>query len=104
MQAFSLGLGEKFEEVKKMYAVANIALGDIIKVTPSSKIVGDLAQFMVQNNLTLETLNERAEDLSFPQSVVQFMQASICFIKILFRSRDIYSFDIMKLFVQFKTY
>lgn len=59
-----------------MYAEANLALGDIIKVTPSSKIVGDLAQFMVQNGLTRETLVEQAEDLSFPKSVVDFMQAS----------------------------
>uniref|UniRef100_A0A183BLK8 Pyruvate carboxylase n=1 Tax=Globodera pallida TaxID=36090 RepID=A0A183BLK8_GLOPA len=76
-QAFSLGLGEKFDEVKKMYAEANLALGDIIKVTPSSKIVGDLAQFMVQNKLTRESLVERAEELSFPKSVVQFMEGQI---------------------------
>jgi len=45
-------------------------------VTPSSKIVGDLAQFMVQNKLNRETLVERAEDLSFPKSVVEFMQVN----------------------------
>lgn len=76
-QAFSLGLGDKFDEVKNMYAEANLALGDIIKVTPSSKIVGDLAQFMVQNKLDRETLVERAEELSFPKSVVDFMQGLI---------------------------
>uniref|UniRef100_A0A915D2Z9 Pyruvate carboxylase n=1 Tax=Ditylenchus dipsaci TaxID=166011 RepID=A0A915D2Z9_9BILA len=76
-QAFSLGLGEKFDEVKKLYIEANLALGDIIKVTPSSKVVGDLAQFMVQNKLTRETLLEKAEDLSFPKSVVQFMQGEM---------------------------
>uniref|UniRef100_A0A7E4VII3 Pyruvate carboxylase n=2 Tax=Panagrellus redivivus TaxID=6233 RepID=A0A7E4VII3_PANRE len=76
-QAFSLGLGEKFNDVKKMYAEANEVLGDIIKVTPSSKIVGDLAQFMVQNNLTKETVVERAEELSFPTSVVEFLQGQI---------------------------
>lgn len=76
-QAYSLGLGEKFDEVKKMYAEANMALGDIIKVTPSSKIVGDLAQFMVQNKLNGQTLVERAEELSFPKSVVEFMQGLI---------------------------
>lgn len=43
-------------------------------MTPSSKIVGDLAQFMVQNNLTRETLVDRADDLSFPKSVVDYMQ------------------------------
>ncbi|KAI6242059.1 Pyruvate carboxylase [Aphelenchoides fujianensis] len=91
-QAFSLGLGEQFDEVKRMYAEANEVLGDIIKasplpfpdsslpfvqVTPSSKVVGDLAQFMVQNKLTKETLLYRAEDLSFPKSVVEFMEGQI---------------------------
>ncbi|GMT10714.1 hypothetical protein PFISCL1PPCAC_2011, partial [Pristionchus fissidentatus] len=76
-QAFSLGLGDKFDEVKHMYREANLALGDLIKVTPSSKIVGDLAQFMVQNNLTKETLVDRAEDLSFPKSTVEFMQGLV---------------------------
>jgi pyruvate carboxylase len=73
-QAFSLGLADQFEDVKKRYKEANKLLGDIIKVTPSSKVVGDLAQFMVQNKLTGETLEDRAEDLSFPQSVVEYMQ------------------------------
>lgn len=76
-QAFSLGLGPQFDEVKRMYREANLVLGDIIKVTPSSKIVGDLAQFMVQNNLTRETLVDRADDLSFPKSVVDFMQGNV---------------------------
>uniref|UniRef100_A0A0N4XE65 Pyruvate carboxylase 1 (inferred by orthology to a C. elegans protein) n=1 Tax=Nippostrongylus brasiliensis TaxID=27835 RepID=A0A0N4XE65_NIPBR len=76
-QAFSLGLGSQFDEVKQMYREANLALGDIIKVTPSSKIVGDLAQFMVQNNLTRETLVDRADDLSFPKSVVDYMQGNV---------------------------
>lgn len=73
-QAFSLGLADQFEDVKKRYKEANRLLGDIIKVTPSSKVVGDLAQFMVQNKLTEETLEDRAEELSFPQSVVEYMQ------------------------------
>jgi len=47
------------------------------KVTPSSKIVGDLAQFMVQNKLTAQMVEDRAEFLSFPQSVFQFMQGHI---------------------------
>jgi len=45
-----------------------------VQVTPSSKVVGDLAQFMVQNKLTAKMVEEQAEDLSFPKSVVQFMQ------------------------------
>ncbi|XP_047508066.1 pyruvate carboxylase, mitochondrial isoform X2 [Pieris napi] len=76
-QAFSLGLGSQFEEVKKAYREANLLLGDIIKVTPSSKVVGDFAQFMVQNKLTADEILSRAEDLSFPKSVVEFFQGAI---------------------------
>lgn len=76
-QAYSLGLGDFFEDVKKAYREANLLLGDIIKVTPSSKVVGDLAQFMVQNHLTADQVRERAEELSFPKSVVEFLQGAI---------------------------
>ncbi|XP_069785090.1 pyruvate carboxylase, mitochondrial-like [Narcine bancroftii] len=76
-QAHSMGLGNKFKAIKKAYTEANKLLGDLIKVTPSSKIVGDLAQFMVQNNLTREEVEAEAEDLSFPQSVVEFLQGYI---------------------------
>lgn len=76
-QAYSLGLGDFFEDVKKAYREANLLLGDIIKVTPSSKVVGDLAQFMVQNHLTADQVKERAEELSFPKSVVEFLQGAI---------------------------
>ncbi|VDP84869.1 unnamed protein product [Echinostoma caproni] len=76
-QAFTLGLGDQFEQVKKKYTEANQLLGNIIKVTPSSKIVGDLAQFMVQNNLTAQDVMERADELSFPASVVEFFKGEI---------------------------
>lgn len=76
-QAFSLGLGSHFEKIKQAYKEANMLLGDIIKVTPSSKVVGDLAQFMVQNNLSAADIAARAEELSFPSSVVEFMQGFI---------------------------
>uniref|UniRef100_A0AAZ3PZ47 pyruvate carboxylase n=1 Tax=Oncorhynchus tshawytscha TaxID=74940 RepID=A0AAZ3PZ47_ONCTS len=76
-QAHSMGLGNKFKQVKKSYSEANKLLGDLIKVTPSSKIVGDLAQFMVQNNLTREEVEEKADELSFPLSVVEFLQGHI---------------------------
>lgn len=76
-QAFSLGLGSQFEEIKKAYTEANQLLGDIIKVTPSSKIVGDLAQFMVQNKLSPKDVLEKAEELSFPSSVIEYMQGFI---------------------------
>ncbi|KAJ8922648.1 hypothetical protein NQ315_007680 [Exocentrus adspersus] len=76
-QAYSLGLGDFFEDVKKAYAEANKLLGDIIKVTPSSKVVGDLAQFMVQNHLTSQDVLDKAEELSFPKSVVEYLQGLI---------------------------
>uniref|UniRef100_A0A9J7XZN9 pyruvate carboxylase n=1 Tax=Cyprinus carpio carpio TaxID=630221 RepID=A0A9J7XZN9_CYPCA len=76
-QAHSMGLGNKFKEVKKAYVEANKLLGDLIKVTPSSKIVGDLAQFMVQNSLSRAEVEERADELSFPLSVVEFLQGHI---------------------------
>ena len=76
-QAYSLGLGDKFEKIKEAYTEANQLLGNLIKVTPSSKVVGDLAQFMVQNKLTAKQVEERAEELSFPSSVVEFMQGFI---------------------------
>ncbi|KAL4422522.1 hypothetical protein ABPG75_008719 [Micractinium tetrahymenae] len=73
-QAASLGLGDEWERVKNAYAAANRALGDIVKVTPSSKVVGDLAQFMVSNNLDEHSLVEQADSLSLPSSVVEFLQ------------------------------
>ncbi|XP_018565235.1 pyruvate carboxylase, mitochondrial [Anoplophora glabripennis] len=76
-QAYSLGLGDFFEDVKKAYAEANQLLGDIIKVTPSSKVVGDLAQFMVQNHLSSQDVLDKAEELSFPKSVVEYLQGLI---------------------------
>ena len=76
-QAYSLGLGDQFEMVKKRYKDANEILGDIVKVTPSSKVVGDLAQFMVQHNLTKQDVLDRASELSFPNSVVEYLQGQI---------------------------
>ena len=71
-QVESLGLGSRFVEVEEMYATVNQMLGDIVKVTPSSKMVGDLAIFMVQNSLTPENIVERGEALTFPDSVVDY--------------------------------
>ncbi|XP_058678360.1 pyruvate carboxylase, mitochondrial [Ammospiza caudacuta] len=76
-QAHAMGLGHKFKEVKKAYTEANKLLGDLIKVTPTSKVVGDLAQFMVQNALSREEVEARADELSFPLSVVEFLQGHI---------------------------
>ena len=73
-QVESLGLGHRFAEVKEMYRSVNLMLGDIIKVTPSSKMVGDLAIFMVQNDLTPENIVEKGEHLAFPDSVVSYFK------------------------------
>ncbi|KAL1918699.1 uncharacterized protein VTP21DRAFT_2721 [Calcarisporiella thermophila] len=73
-QAAQLGLGTQWREIKIAYAEANKLCGDIVKVTPSSKVVGDLAQFMVSNKLSAQDVLERAETLSFPRSVVEFFQ------------------------------
>ncbi len=73
-QVISLGLGSRFDEVKQMYATVNKMLGDIVKVTPSSKMVGDLAIFMVQNGLTPENICEKGADLFFPDSVISYFK------------------------------
>ncbi|MGL6107821.1 pyruvate carboxylase [Romboutsia sp.] len=76
-QADSLGLVNKFDQVKEMYKEANYILGDIIKVTPSSKVVGDLAIFMTKNNLTKNNIIEEGEKLSFPDSVLDYCRGMI---------------------------
>lgn len=73
-QVESFGLGHRFNEVKKMYKKVNDLLGDIIKVTPSSKMVGDMAIFMVQNDLTPENIYEKAKNMAFPDSVVSYFK------------------------------
>ncbi|KAG0365147.1 pyruvate carboxylase [Gamsiella multidivaricata] len=73
-QAQQLGLGTQWNEIKKAYIEANQLCGDIVKVTPSSKVVGDLAQFMVSNSLSGEEVKEKAASLNFPTSVVEFFQ------------------------------
>ncbi|MBR5272984.1 MAG: pyruvate carboxylase [Clostridia bacterium] len=73
-QVESLGLGDKFLEVKEKYREVNDMLGDIVKVTPSSKMVGDLAIFMVQNNLTAENIVEKGANLNFPDSAVSYFK------------------------------
>jgi pyruvate carboxylase len=73
-QASQLGLGTQWNQIKKAYAEANALCGDIVKVTPSSKVVGDFAQFMVSNSLSAKEVEERANTLSLPTSVVEFFQ------------------------------
>ncbi|QIZ67203.1 pyruvate carboxylase [Geobacillus subterraneus] len=73
-QAKAVGLGDRWDEVKEMYRRVNDLFGDIVKVTPSSKVVGDMALYMVQNNLTEQDIFERGETLNFPDSVVELFE------------------------------
>jgi pyruvate carboxylase len=76
-QAESVGVGHRIPELKRMYAVVNEMLGDIVKVTPSSKMAGDLALFMLTNNLSPQDVLERGKDLSFPESVIGYFGGDI---------------------------
>ncbi|WP_237274602.1 pyruvate carboxylase [Tenacibaculum ovolyticum] len=76
-QAQALGLEDRFHEITKMYGDVNLLFGDIVKVTPSSKVVGDMAQYLVSNNLTVQDVLERGDTISFPQSVVSFFRGDL---------------------------
>lgn len=76
-QAKAVGLGNEWDKIKKMYHTVNLMFGDIVKVTPSSKVVGDMALFMVQNDLTEEDIFKKGHELSFPESVVTFFQGDL---------------------------
>src|SRR5699024_12255925 len=76
-QAKAVGLEERWEEVKVMYRTVNEMFGDVGKVTPSSKSIGDMALFMVQNNLTEDDIYEHGEYMDFAASVSEFFQVYI---------------------------
>ncbi len=76
-QARSLGLEDKFQEIKKNYVVVNKLFGDIVKVTPSSKVVGDMALFMTANGYTEKDILEKGETISFPDSVIGLFKGDL---------------------------
>ncbi|MBC7785626.1 MAG: pyruvate carboxylase [Burkholderiales bacterium] len=76
-QAKSLHLEDRWKDIASAYAEVNQLFGDIVKVTPSSKVVGDMALFMVTNNLTPMDVLNPAKKLGFPRSVVEMMQGAI---------------------------
>lgn len=76
-QARALGLEDKFETIKHNFKVVNELLGDIVKVTPSSKVVGDMAMYMTANNLTKEDILERGHTLSFPDSFKELLRGDL---------------------------
>jgi pyruvate carboxylase len=76
-QAQAVGLGDRWHEVCRTYAEVNQMFGDIVKVTPTSKVVGDMALFMVANGLTPRDVAEGERDLAFPESVVEFFEGKL---------------------------
>ncbi len=76
-QARSLGLEERWHEVAQAYADVNMMFGDIVKVTPSSKVVGDMALMMVSQGLTPAQVQDPASDVVFPDSVIDMMKGSL---------------------------
>lgn len=80
-QARGLGLEEQFETIKQNYQAANDLFGGLVKVTPSSKVVGDMAMFMTSNGLSKADVIEQAKSLSFPDSVKSLMRGELGQIK-----------------------
>ena len=76
-QAQALGLEDRFHEITKMYSEVNELFGDIVKVTPSSKVVGDMAQYLVSNDLSIQDVLEKGDAISFPQSVISFFKGDL---------------------------
>ena len=76
-QANALGLGNRFHEITTTYGEVNELFGDIIKVTPSSKVVGDMAQYLVNNNIKASEVIEKGDEINFPQSVIDFFKGDL---------------------------
>ncbi|MCP2671164.1 pyruvate carboxylase [Maricaulaceae bacterium EIL42A08] len=76
-QARSMGLEERWHEVAHMYSQVNHMFGDIVKVTPSSKVVGDMALMMVSQNLTRAEVEDPETEVTFPESVIDVMRGNL---------------------------
>ncbi|MGN0204616.1 MAG: pyruvate carboxylase [Coprococcus sp.] len=76
-QVEAMGMKDQFEDIKQLYKDANDLLGNITKVTPTSKVVGDMAIFMLKNGLTKDNILEIGRDLSYPASVVDYFKGMI---------------------------
>ena len=76
-QAIALGLEHRFEQIKKNYATVNRMFGDIVKVTPSSKVVGDMAMFMTANGLDEKDVMAQGDTLAFPDSVIDLFSGKL---------------------------
>ena len=78
-QARAMGLDHRWDEVAGAYAAVNELFGDIVKVTPTSKVVGDLAIFMVANDLSPEDVLDPAREVAFPESVISLFKGELGF-------------------------
>src|SRR5690606_30922173 len=76
-QAIALGLGNRFEDIEDMYAAANRILGNLVKVTPSSKVVGDLALALVGHGPDPAELEENPTQFAIPDSVIGFLEGEL---------------------------
>ena len=76
-QAQALGISEQFNDIKNNYANVNKMLGGIVKVTPSSKVIGDMAIFMTKNNYTVKELKENGKEIDFPESFKALMRGDL---------------------------
>jgi pyruvate carboxylase len=76
-QARSVGLENRWSEISKAYAQVNLMFGDIVKVTPTSKVVGDMALFMVSNHLNVEDILNPHHDIDFPESVISLFKGEL---------------------------
>lgn len=76
-QARALGLEDRFERVKSNYAAVNNLLGGMVKVTPSSKVVGDMAMYMTANDLSVEDLINKGDEIAFPDSMISLMKGEL---------------------------
>lgn len=76
-QAHSMGLAHRWHEITDVYADVNQLFGDIVKVTPSSKVVGDLTLFLVTNDLKAQDIIKNEREISFPTSVVEFFEGRL---------------------------
>ncbi|MCB1050188.1 MAG: pyruvate carboxylase [Acidobacteria bacterium] len=76
-QARALGLEDRFDLIKKNYTAVNHLFGDLVKVTPSSKVVGDMAMYLTANGISIEELENQSREISFPGSVKQFFRGEL---------------------------
>ena len=76
-QMIGLGLADKFDDIKKTYGEVNQLFGDIVKVTPSSKVVGDMAMYLTTNNMKASEVLEKGDSISWPESVQAFFRGDL---------------------------